>query len=667
MLKNNLIIVIFPLLAVLIAFSACNYAAANLNIASTADIIDIGRDSNESVITDTGSPEELISGKVFESAYWCECKWCDGSAGSGFPILLRPASEAALGSASETTHLNFVAHVNSPGGSYLSPGIPDPTGGNPIRRYPVHFFENNYLVTFNLQQPTDALQYRVARVQSDGTIVLRRVSPSGRLRMISDWQIIIELDNSIMPDEFRVVFDPPARREAWYAEGITVQIIVSPDCLPPLAQSMADGLPRQIMDGVQDIVGDRTVLYITKYDNSLWRLFSHIQLFRDINSRPYWLDPSIYGGTMRKMLDYAGNFCMASRSAIMPNGDLWIWADNDAGTVPEKILSDIAEHRRYRNVSMAITANGDLYGWGRNEYGQLGNGKLICSDTPVKIMENVRDVLILRQIVLALTYDGSVYAWGKMNWLLQYDFWGIENVAGPPIYVLYPKRLMDNARAIYGNQTLSHTSVLIITNDNELLGFGHTVKNALRENSLELISAPVHILDNVDSVAIGAYFDGFAAITLEGCLWVWGNSRINRNATIPTRIMGNVEAVFLHSLATYALTSCGELWGWGIAMSEIPGSSPDRQDSERAEPLSLIIDNVMMAVPGLSPHFTVITNDNILWSWGLMGMLTAAGIAPCRAPFAIMEDVVYATNTFAITSDGTLWSWMPSGFTEPSR
>ncbi len=69
--------------------------------------------------------------------------------------------------------------------------------------------------------------------------------------------------------------------------------------------------------------------------------------------------------------------------------------------------------------TLAIGNDGDIYSWGDNEYGQLGNGSLVSSDTLVKVV--LPTGVAARQAScgywhsLALCSDGNVYAWGENN------------------------------------------------------------------------------------------------------------------------------------------------------------------------------------------------------------------------------------------------------------
>ena len=139
-------------------------------------------------------------------------------------------------------------------------------------------------------------------------------------------------------------------------------------------------------------------------------------------------------------------------AAILENGDLYVWGRNDFGTVgnggaydtvsaisksitlrttPAKVLSDVASvvlgtgGGSFVN-SAAILKNGDLYVWGNNQNGSVGNGGTgdrtwtnsdgthYLQTTPQKIMSNVVSVGFGTGTTVAITNTRDLYAWGRL-------------------------------------------------------------------------------------------------------------------------------------------------------------------------------------------------------------------------------------------------------------
>ena len=128
---------------------------------------------------------------------------------------------------SRGSSLDFVAH-------YLSGlrGYDDYDAAKMIAdMFDDYFFAENFLVFFELRQPSTALDYRISSVRANGDIVLRPKPRGGAGRSISHWTIVIELNNDFVPQNFNVIFDE--KYTHWWSENpIPVQIIQR-DGTPP--------------------------------------------------------------------------------------------------------------------------------------------------------------------------------------------------------------------------------------------------------------------------------------------------------------------------------------------------------------------------------------------------------------------------------------------------
>jgi len=307
--------------------------------------------------------------------------------------------------------------------------------------------------------------------------------------------------------------------------------------------------------------------------------------------------------------------------ALTQNNELWSWPREQQNPVPEKELDNVAIIKETSHLFFAITTNRDLYSL-RN----IGNG--LARRIPTKIMSNVLDVTSNHSAAAVLTYDGDVYISG-------------ENYT----------HIMEDVRAIYGGS--SRACILAITNDNTLWSIERNNIGTLAER--EFIYTPKKILDDIKTVAKGTYFGKLAAIGIDGSLWVWESRTGYAPDEIPRKVMDNAAQVFLRSEATFVLTTDDELWGWG---SNRAGSLGDGTTTVREEPVH-IISNVKSVARSSGWLFAVITHDNVLWAWGVNPDNSRVGeiVTNRFGPVRVLEDVVYATDIYAITSDGTLWQW----------
>ena len=111
-------------------------------------------------------------------------------------------------------------------------------------------------------------------------------------------------------------------------------------------------------------------------------------------------------------------------------------------------------------------------------------------------------------------------------------------------------------------------------------------------------------------------------------------------------------------LASFALFSDGNLWGWGW---NFHGQLGDGTTIDRHRPI-WIMDDVIY-VSGGGNHTVVIKTDGSLWAWGRNqhGQLGDGTTENRLYPVHIMDDVIAvsagAGHTVAIRTDGSLWSW----------
>lgn len=202
-----------------------------------------------------------------------------------------------------------------------------------------------------------------------------------------------------------------------------------------------------------------------------------------------------------------------------------------------------------------VKENGELYGVGSDRFNQLigkGNKKqttpydevLYYADKPIKLMEDVKCVVACDRNCAVIKNDNSLWMWGE------YDF-------GSHLILSQPKKISDGVvQASIG----SSEPVTFVKNDNT----GWYVDN----KTLEVKKLGDNILYVSGSKNRGFY------ITTDNKLYGWGRNNygqrgigaITSSYTLPENaefVMDNVNQVSQCDDYTLALTTTGEVYGWG--------------------------------------------------------------------------------------------------------
>lgn len=74
-----------------------------------------------------------------------------------------------------------------------------------IMRRPASFFENSAIVSFVLVEGSGSIGHRIESVDADGNINITRFLPEIGTADMAQYFVILELDNSNLPDAFRLI------------------------------------------------------------------------------------------------------------------------------------------------------------------------------------------------------------------------------------------------------------------------------------------------------------------------------------------------------------------------------------------------------------------------------------------------------------------------------
>ena len=367
---------------------------------------------------------------------------------------------------------------------------------------------------------------------------------------------------------------------------------------------------------------------------------------------------------------------------IKCDGSLWAWGDNGSGQLgddttmvrrsPVKIMDNVTAIAAGLRHSMAVTDDGILWAWGSDFFGRLWEGSYIAQHSPKKIMEDVIYVSTGEYGTMAITSDGSLWVWGVVLSERRGNSINLSTISTPT-------RIKENVTVV--SVGLCHS--MAVTSDGKLWAWGNNLNGQIGDgttiprNGPEYLMNPVHVMDNVVSVAAGN--QNSMAITSDGKLWAWGRCFRDRSTgiatsihhTSPVFIMDDVVSISTNLRNSIAVTSDGGLW---VLDRNNRGLLEESAHSDPLGPI-MMMDNVVTATAGLE-HTVAITSCGSLWAWGRnnVGQLGNGTITDSRTPIHIADDnyvspMVETTgigfsdisaglhHSLAVKADGSLWSW----------
>lgn len=387
-------------------------------------------------------------------------------------------------------------------------------------------------------------------------------------------------------------------------------------------------------------------------------------------------------------------------------------------------IRDIRSHTEVGGAHFVVRTDGTLWVWGNNERGRLGLGHNQQVHSPIEVLGlgRVSGVSVGAETTYAVTDDGVVWAWGRPWRGTLAD--GVTRKSMTPV----PIPGLRDISSLYGNDDTRFA----VTSSGEVWGWGDGTSGRLGDGAEHKypINEPVRVAGIPPVAELSLSRETVTAVTRDGSVLVWGGTywaqvdpgSSTQAVRTPTPIDDLAQAVTVSNGC--ALRSDGTVWIW----RQVPGErlELDAEDHEGGSYYSsstlvagLAEDEIAQLSPEMRRQYldllaSLTTNDPEPWTLDASGekepVIWSQDFDFVRRPRrqskpkTATEDAYFprpdgndgnqegftprfqaqqvpgltgvtaissgAERTYALRSDGTVWTWGPGEWrgpeTEPS-
>jgi alpha-tubulin suppressor-like RCC1 family protein len=269
--------------------------------------------------------------------------------------------------------------------------------------------------------------------------------------------------------------------------------------------------------------------------------------------------------------------------ALDSNSDVWTWDTGTSAPQASRVVgpTQIVSVGEGASFGVGATSSGNLWVWGNDHQGELCNGEYTSKTVKPTLLSGVSGVTSVSgggNHLLLLMSDGTVDACGS-NGHGELGGGGKGHRAFTPVKVAHLRRV----EAISAGQ--SESMALDASGDVWTWGFNHL--GQLGDGTTADSDVPVKVSLPAPAVQIFAGGDDFAngsmiVLLSNGQVWAWGddaqgqlgNETEEAYSDVPVQVIGlsgvTITAVTTAGIASFALDSAGDVWGWGGAIGATP-------------------------------------------------------------------------------------------------
>ena len=261
------------------------------------------------------------------------------------------------------------------------------------------------------------------------------------------------------------------------------------------------------------------------------------------------------------------------------------------------------------------------------------------------------------------TYTYYLYSWGQN----QYGQLGLGNTT----YYSSPKQVgvltdwLDIAAGYYQTKA--------IKTDGTIWTMGAGGAGASGRGTTANNSSPLQIGSLTNWLQVSCGYKHAISVKTDGTIWAWGDNSggclglgdlVNRSSPVQIGSLTNWASVSTATTHTLAIKTDGTLWAWGDNV--YTGQLGTGNTTSRSSPVQVGSLTNWSKVSASKYASFAIKTDGTMWSWGVDGAgelgIGTDGI-PKSSPVQIgaLTNWLYVSGAYnfalAVKTDGTMWSW----------
>lgn len=263
------------------------------------------------------------------------------------------------------------------------------------------------------------------------------------------------------------------------------------------------------------------------------------------------------------------------------------------------------------------------------------------------------------------TYTYNLFSWGRGTTYGTTGFGSLTNYSSPKQLGLLTNWASALAADDYD---------MAVDSSGQLWGWGRNHQGQLGLGNLTPYSSPKQVGALTNWAVVDGKRQFSAAIKTDGTLWMWGynatgelgqNNTISRSSPVQVGVLTNWAYLGPTMFSMHAVKTDGTLWSWG---QNSFGQLGLGNQTYYSSPKQVGILTTWSSVSGGVYFVAATKTDGTLWTWGQnsygqLGLGTVGVYANKSSPTQVGGLTTWLRvscgfySTFAIKTDGTLWSW----------